>query len=126
MIFDTTYTDKPTIRKINEAIMAVLLEIHYDKAEILEAYLNEVFLGQQGANAIHGFGQASLYYFDQPLQELQAPQIALLIGMVRGPSYYNPRRHPQRATARRNTVLSAFRETVTGSDQQARYPSCRW
>ena len=56
--------------------MAVLLEIHYDKAEILEAYLNEVFLGQQGAYAVHGFGLASQFYFDRPLERLEPQQIA--------------------------------------------------
>ena len=103
--------DRTLLRKFNEAIMAVLLEIHYDKSEILEAYLNEVFLGQQGAYAVHGFGRASLYYFDRPLQRLEVQHIALLIGMVRGASYYNPRRHPERALKRRNQVLTAFEET---------------
>ena len=60
--------DRTIARKFNEAIMAVLLELHYDKSQILEAYVNEVFLGQQGAYAVHGFGQASLFYFDQPLE----------------------------------------------------------
>ncbi len=115
-------TDERTIaRKFNEAIMAVLLEIHYDKAEILEAYLNEVFLGQQGAYAVHGFGQASRFYFDRELDSLQTGQIALLIGMVRGASYYNPRRHPQRALKRRNQVISALEETglLTASEARA-------
>ena len=104
-------SDERTIaRKVNEAIMALLLEFHYDKAEILEAYLNEVFLGQQGAYAVHGFGRASLYYFDRPLNRLEPQHIALLIGMVRGASYYNPRRHPERALNRRNQVLSALRQ----------------
>ena len=103
--------DRTMARKFNEAIMAVLLEIHYDKSEILEAYINEVFLGQQGAYAVHGFGQASLFYFDQPLKQLESDQIALLIGLVKGASYYNPRRHPERALARRNQVISAFVET---------------
>jgi len=103
--------DRTLLRKFNEAIMAILLEIHYDKSEILEAYLNEVFLGQQGAYAIHGFGRASLYYFDRPLERLEAQHVALLIGMVRGASYYNPRRHPERALKRRNQVISAFEET---------------
>ena len=106
-------------RKLNEAVMAVLLEAHYDKAEILEAYLNEVFLGQQGAYAVHGFGRASQFYFDQPLERLETPQIALLIGLVRGASYYNPRRHPERAQRRRNEVLTAFAETGLLSAAQA-------
>ena len=91
--------DRTVARKFNEAIMALLLEAHYDKSQILEAYINEVFLGQQGAYAVHGFGQASLFYFDQPLQRLEPNQdMRLLIGLVKGASYYNPRRHPERAT----------------------------
>jgi penicillin-binding protein 1B len=114
-------SDERTIaRKVNEAIMALLLEFHYDKAEILEAYLNEVFLGQQGAYAVHGFGRASLYYFDRPLDRLEPQHIALLIGMVRGASYYNPRRHPERALNRRNRVLSAFETTGLLSSADAR------
>ena len=112
--------DRTIARKFNEAIMAVLLELHYDKSQILEAYVNEVFLGQQGAYAVHGFGQASLFYFDQPLEQLGPQQIALLIGLVKGASYYNPRRHPERATARRNQVLSAFAETGLLSGSEAR------
>lgn len=113
--------DRTIARKLNEAIMAVLLEVHYDKAEILEAYINEVFLGQQGAYAVHGFGQASLYYFDQPLERLEPQQIALLIGLVKGASYYNPRKHPERARARRNQVLAAFAETgLLGEEAAAR------
>lgn len=93
-------------RKAVEAVMALLLEWHYDKDEILEAYLNEVYLGQQGERAIHGFGLASRVYFDRPLQELNTEQLALLIGMVKGASYYNPVRNPDRATQRRNLVLN--------------------
>jgi penicillin-binding protein 1B len=79
-----------------------------------------VFLGQQGAYAVHGFGQASLYYFDQPLERLEPHQTALLIGMVKGASYYNPRRHPERARGRRNQVLSMFAETGLLSDSEAK------
>src|SRR5690606_40344587 len=96
---------RPLSRKAVEGVMAVLLELHYDKWEILEGYLNEVFLGQDGQRAIHGFGLASQYYFGQPLSELRAHQVALLVGMVKGPTYYNPRRQPERALARRNLVL---------------------
>jgi len=97
-------------RKATEAMMAVLLELHYDKEEILEAYLNEVFLGQDGRRAIHGFGLASQYFFGQPLVELKLPQVALLVGMVKGPTYYNPRRNPERALERRNLVLDLLAE----------------
>ena len=83
-------------RKLNEMVMALLLEIHYEKDEILEAYLNEVYLGQTGSRAIHGFGLGSLFYFSRPLHELKLSEIALLVGLVRGPSLYNPNRHPDR------------------------------
>ncbi|HET7312859.1 penicillin-binding protein 1B [Salinisphaera sp.] len=97
-------------RKIKEALMAILLDAHYSKAEILEAYINEVYLGQDGARAIHGFGLASYFYFNKPVQELQPQEIALLVAMVKGPSYYNPRRHPERAKQRRNLVLNMFHD----------------
>jgi penicillin-binding protein 1B len=95
-------------RKFNEALMAVLLEWHYSKDEILEAYCNEVYLGQDGRRSINGFGLASQFYFDRPLEELGLPQIALLVALVRGPSYYDPRRHPDRARSRRDQVLDAL------------------
>jgi penicillin-binding protein 1B len=83
-----------------------MLEWHYSKAEILETYINEIYLGQQGNRAIHGFGLASQFYFGRPLPELRLPEVALLVGMIKGPSFFNPRRHPQRALERRNLVLS--------------------
>jgi penicillin-binding protein 1B len=92
-------------RKANEALMALLLERRYGKDEILEAYLNEVYLGQDGPRSVHGFGLASRFYFDRPLAELDLPRIALLVGLVRGPSLYDPRRQPERARARRDRVL---------------------
>ncbi len=97
-------------RKATEAMMAILLELHYDKREILEAYLNEVFLGQDGRRAIHGFGLASQYFFGRPLVELQVQHVALLVGMVKGPTYYNPRRNPERALERRNLILDMLVE----------------
>lgn len=97
-------------RKLNEIIMALLLEWRYEKDEILAAYLNEVYVGQYGARAIHGFGTAAEFYFNKPLYELREDQLALLAGMVRGASYYNPRRSPVRAVERRNLVLSQMQE----------------
>ncbi|MBU0902236.1 penicillin-binding protein 1B [Pseudomonas spirodelae] len=102
-------------RKATEAMMAVLLELHYDKKDILEAYLNEVFLGQDGQRAVHGFGLASQYFFSQPLSELKLDQVALLVGMVKGPTYYNPRRNPERALERRNLVLDVLAEQGVAS-----------
>lgn len=95
-------------RKADEAVMAMRLEAHYSKQDILLAYLNEVYLGQDGSRAIHGFGLGSEYYFAKPLSELDVNETALLIGLVKGPSYYDPRRHPERALARRNLVLGEF------------------
>ncbi|MDE3735606.1 penicillin-binding protein 1B [Pseudomonas resinovorans] len=113
-------TSERTIsRKATEAMMAVLLELHYDKREILEAYLNEVFLGQDGQRAIHGFGLASQYFFSQPLAELKLHQIALLVGMVKGPSYYNPRRFPERALERRNLVIDLLAEQGVVTPEEA-------
>jgi penicillin-binding protein 1B len=98
-------SEQTLLRKINEAIMALLLEYHYSKDEILETYLNEVFLGQDGKRAIHGFAMASRFYFGRDLAELEPAQVALLVGIVKGASYYNPRRYPERAKSRRNQVL---------------------
>ena len=99
-------SDRTMKRKANEALMAVLLELHYSKDEILQTYLNEIYLGQNGNRSINGFGLASQFYFDKPLKELRLDQQALLVGMAKGPSVYNPRRHPNDSTARRNTVLN--------------------
>lgn len=103
--------DRNLLRKFNEAIMAISLEARFDKAEILETYLNDVYLGQSGNQAIHGFGRAAEYYFGLPVASLSTDQIALLIGMVRGASWYHPVRNPERALARRDLVLSLFLET---------------
>ena len=113
--------ERTLARKLNEALMAVLLDADYTKEEILEAYCNEIYLGQDAQRAIHGFGLASEFYFGQPLADLQPHQIALLIGLVKGPSYYDPRRHPQRALARRNVVLAVMAEAgLLTAEQTAR------
>jgi penicillin-binding protein 1B len=98
-------------RKFNEALLALIIEARYGKQRILEAYVNEVFLGQQGGQAVHGFAAASEFYFGRDLRNLGAADIALLVGMVQGPSYYDPRRNPERALGRRNVVLAQFRDT---------------
>ncbi len=107
-------------RKLRELVMALLVEWRYDKDEILEAYANEVYLGQDGQRAIHGFGLASHFYFGRPLSELSVDQVALLVGLVRGPSYYDPRRNAKRARARRNLVLSVMAEVGVLGAEEAR------
>ncbi|MGM8871602.1 penicillin-binding protein 1B [Psychrobacter sp. 2Y5] len=99
-------SDRTLKRKANEALMAVLLELHYSKDEILQTYLNEIYLGQNGNRSINGFGLASQFYFNKPLNELRLDQQAMLVGMAKGPSVYNPRRHPEAAKTRRDVVLS--------------------
>ena len=91
--------------------MAIILELHYDKADLLNAYINEIYMGQDGNRAVHGFGLASQFYFSRPLHELENHQLALLVAMVKGPGYYNPARHPVRAlpgrpAATKRTVVS--------------------
>ncbi|MEW5837761.1 MAG: penicillin-binding protein 1B [Pseudomonadota bacterium] len=102
--------ERSYVRKLNELIIALLLEAHYSKEQILEAYLNEVWLGQEGSRAIHGFGLASEFYFARPLAELTPEQVATLVGMVKGASFYNPRKHPERTLERRNVVLGVMAE----------------
>ena len=97
-------------RKINEAIMAIMLDLHYDKNTILETYLNEIYLGQNGDTAIHGFELASHFYFGRPIREISLDQMALLVGIVKGPSLYNPWRNPNNALERRNVVLGLMLE----------------
>ena len=95
-------------RKFTELLMSISLELRYSKDKILEAYCNEVFLGQDGNRAIHGFGLASLFYFGKPLDELRVAEIASLVALVKGPSIYNPRRHPEKLKVRRNMVLKTM------------------
>ncbi len=117
--------ERTLIRKATEALMSLLIEVHYSKEDILEAYLNEVFLGQDGQRAVHGFGLASQYFFSQPLAELKLHQVALLVGMVKGPSYYNPRRQPERALERRNLVIDVLVEQGVIEADQAEYAKKR-
>ena len=95
-------------RKLRELAMAVILELRFSKQDLLTAYVNEIFLGQNGARAIHGFGLGAQFYFNKPINELNVAEIATLISIIRGPSYYNPFRHPERALSRRNRILDTF------------------
>ncbi len=97
-------------RKLNEMLMALMLDYHYTKESILAAYVNEIYLGQNGAQSIHGFGTAAEFYFSKPLNELNIAEISLLVGLVKGASYYNPRKNPDRALNRRNLILQLLHE----------------
>lgn len=102
--------ERTLTRKINEALIALILDYRYSKDQILEAYLNEVYLGQSYNQGVHGMGLAADFYFSKPVDELEYDQIAMLVAMVKGPSYYNPRRYPERTMERRDLVLRLMAE----------------
>ena len=113
------FSSEQTIRrKVMEAIASVLIELHYSKEEILLAYINDVFLAQSGKRAIHGFGMGAQHFFGTSINNLATDQIALLVGMLKGPSLYNPRRNPNNATKRRNLVLGVLNRSNKISDSQ--------
>jgi len=101
-------------------MMAWLLEVHFDKPDLMNAYINEIYLGQDGNRAVHGFGLASQFYFGKPLAELQLHEVALLVAIVRGPSYYDPRRHAERARARRDLVLKLMAQYKVVDERAAK------
>src|SRR5437588_3092547 len=97
-------------RKILEAMMALLLEARYSKEEILENYLNEIYLGQNGAVQIIGVEQAAQVYFGKHVTYLSLPEAATLAGMIRSPNVLSPLKYPERARPRRDTVLGLMRD----------------
>ena len=98
-------------RKFNEIIYALLIEARYDKGRIMETYLNQVYVGQRGAQAIRGVAAGAEFWFGRRLEDLEPEHVALLVGMIRGPSYYDPRRHPERARERRDFALAQMHAT---------------
>ena len=98
--------DKTLSRKIDEALMAMLMELNYDKNYILERYMNTVYLAQQGSMAVHGFASASQFYFDKRAEDLDLREMATLVALLKGPSYYHPVRHPDRLNKRIDMILS--------------------
>lgn len=113
------FSSEQTIRrKVMEAIASLLIELHYSKEEILLAYINDVYLAQSGKRAIHGFGMGAQHFFGTSINNLATDQIALLVGMLKGPSLYNPRRNPNNAAERRNLVLGVLNRSNKISDSQ--------
>ncbi len=106
-------------RKVREALITLILELHYEKEEILEAYLNEVYFGQDQRRSIHGVGMASHFFFGHDASQLTLEESALLVGMLKGPSRYNPRRHPERAEQRRDLILNLLAEQGVVSEEDA-------
>ncbi len=114
-------TSERTIkRKVTEMAMAFLLENRATKDEILETYLNVIYMGQLGPFEIRGYGAASKYYFGIPIEDLNLPQCALLAAIVNSPGLYNPFRHPERAKSRRKKVLDRMVELEIISQFDAR------
>jgi len=107
-------------RKLKEAAYSIIIEARYDKQRILEAYFNEVYLGQHGNQSIHGIAAASEFWFGRDMATLRAQDMALLVGMIQGPSLYDPRRRPDAAKKRRNLVLAMWRDTGLISADEAR------
>lgn len=117
--------DQTWTRKFNEAVLSVLIEARQDKGRILELYLNDVFMGQQGGQAVHGMAAASEFYFARDLRNLGTAETALLVGLIQGPSWLNPRRHPERAKKRRELVLRHFAETGLIDEAERRYATAQ-
>lgn len=103
-------SERSLLRKVREALMAVIIDFRYSKDEILEAYLNEVYMGQDKSRAVHGMGLASQFYFGRPIGELTTAQQAFLVAAIKGPSYYNPWKYPERSQERRDLVLRLLME----------------
>ena len=108
-------------RKLRELAMAVLVDRRYTKNEILEAYLNEIYLGQNGPQGIFGVWEAAAFYFARGPQQLTIGEIALLAGMIRAPNVYSPYRNPARARERRDVILGLLRDegAVTGAEYES-------
>ena len=96
-------------RKVREFAAALALEFKYRKEEILESYLNEIYLGQAGVVSIYGVGEAAHRYFGKTLNELSIDETALIVGLIKGPNTYSPLKNPEQAVARRNVVLQRLR-----------------
>jgi 1A family penicillin-binding protein len=110
-------------RKLNEAWLSTALEWRYSKDQILEAYLNEIYLGQVGGSAVRGIGAASRAYFGKEVHQLTLSEAALLAGMIRGPNSYSPTANPDRARERRDVVLTRLRDL--GKISEADYRRAR-
>lgn len=100
--------ERAVSRKLNEGLMALLLEASFDKDFILNRYMNTVYLAQQGNTAIHGFEKGAQFYFNQSIDALSVEEMATLVALVKGPSYYHPIKHAQRLAKRKQLVLSIY------------------
>jgi penicillin-binding protein 1B len=95
-------------RKLKEFLMSITMELMYDKREILEIYLNEIYLGQKETVAINGVGEASYFYFGKPVGDLSLPEGAIIAGLLKAPNRYSPYVDKDRCLRQRNAVLRAM------------------
>ena len=106
-------------RKVTEAMMALMVEARYDKSQILEAYLNEIYMGRRGSTAIHGVGEASRFFFGKRVANLAVEESALLAAVIASPNAMSPHRHPERAKKRRDLVIGLMQEQKRVSEEVA-------
>ncbi len=114
------YSDKSWLRKLNEAAAALLLERKLGKGEILTLYFNDIYWGQDGKVAIHGVEQAAQFYFAKPAAHINIAEQALLVALIKGPSWYNPYKNTERAVARQELVLKVWWQTGVISEAEYR------
>ena len=100
--------ERTLTRKFKEVLLSVVVELKYDKDEILEIYFNEIYLGQKGATSINGVGEASYFYFGKAVKELSRSEAAVIAGLIKAPNYYSPYQDMQRCRQRRDEVLHAM------------------
>jgi penicillin-binding protein 1B len=100
--------ERTLMRKFKEILLSVVVELKYDKDEILEIYLNEIYLGQKGASSINGVGEASYFYFGKATKELSRTEAAVIAGLIKAPNFYSPYQHAERCRQRRDEVLQAM------------------
>jgi len=110
--------DKNLIRKLQEALLAVVMEFKYSKPDILEIFLNEIYLGQNGSVAVNGIGEAAYFYFGKPVQELSLSEAATIAGLIKAPNRYSPYKDTTACRRRRNSVLKAMQSRAWISDAQ--------
>ena len=112
--------DRNLIRKLQEALLAIVMEFKYSKHDILEIYLNEIYLGQKGSIAINGIGEAAYFYFGKPVQELSLAESATIAGLIKAPNRYSPYIDKTACRSRRDSILKAMQSRGWISDAQLR------
>ena len=114
------YPKRTLTRKAREVLMSLIIEMKYEKDEILEIYLNEIYLGQKGSISINGVGEASYFYFGKAVGELSTAEAACIAGLIKAPNYYSPYVDKERCREQRNRILRAMYKNEWISEQRLR------